>query len=182
MPPEPTALVGFSLLHVQHPGWWYHAAAVLKAHPDDMSAAIYPVALADQVIDLLTNSYEYFKRFRQVRMTIYLASLIAEQHQLIAQKANLPPEEQNRRYTMALKFHERIARTYRREGWYAPLLATLKQMASCAQELSMVEKQVEALLEQSSPCRFINVSHDVSCIETDCSCVHGRVGAQHTGS
>ncbi|RKP05858.1 Gryzun, putative trafficking through golgi-domain-containing protein, partial [Thamnocephalis sphaerospora] len=161
-----TAVDPDSLL--QHPGFYYHAAAMcvarrrrsfMRAEKDHTAAMMAP---ADQVarfvsvldpafaealdvergvdhsamaIELLTKSYEQFKRFRNVRMTLYLASEIATEYFEAA------------KYDMAIKFFDRIAKTYRKERWYTVLQSILSRSLECSRPLSMWDKAVEYLVE-----------------------------------
>lgn len=58
-----------------------------------------------QIIELFTLAYEHFKRHRGVRHTLHVASQIAGIHALDGNPS------------MSARFDERVARTYRREGW-----------------------------------------------------------------
>ncbi|KAI8917170.1 Gryzun, putative trafficking through golgi-domain-containing protein [Powellomyces hirtus] len=87
------------------------------------------------VIELLTKSYEQFKKHRAGRMTLFLASEIARVY------------EQSGKYEMALKFFERIGKTYRKEHWPSVLRDVLRSSAQCARTLGRWETVAECLVE-----------------------------------
>lgn len=89
-------------------------------------------------IELLTKSYEQFKRYRNGRMTLYLAAEIAGTYY------------ETGKFEMALKFFERIGKTYRKEKWYMVLTSILRWSLRCAKELGSWEKAVECLVELMS--------------------------------
>ncbi|KAG9304758.1 hypothetical protein G9A89_003932 [Geosiphon pyriformis] len=89
-------------------------------------------------IELLTKSYEQFKKYKSGRMTLYLASEIAGTY------------FEAGKYEMALKFFERIAKTYRKEHWDAVLESILRLSLRCAKELEAWENVVEYLVELMS--------------------------------
>ncbi|KAF9585264.1 hypothetical protein BGW38_003138 [Lunasporangiospora selenospora] len=155
------------MLVLQHAGYFYHQAAnsgvqrrlrfqmADEAFPDN---AIAPVMTADfpfppslqsmnaeravdhltLTIELLTKSYEQFKRYKAGRMTLYLASEIAGAYYSAG------------KFDMALKFFERIAKTYRKEKWNLVLTSILKWSIRCAEELGFWELVVEYLIEMLS--------------------------------
>ncbi|TPX72790.1 hypothetical protein SpCBS45565_g00138 [Spizellomyces sp. 'palustris'] len=93
---------------------------------------------ATLVIELLTRSYEQFKKHRAGRMTLFLASEIARVY------------EQSGKYEMALKFFERIGKTYRKEHWPNVLKDVLKWSVQCARTLGRWDVVVECLVELMS--------------------------------
>ncbi|ORZ16695.1 Gryzun, putative trafficking through golgi-domain-containing protein [Lobosporangium transversale] len=144
------------MLILQHAGYFYHQAANCSAYPDSNVAPIpttskpFPPTLqsmnAERAIDhlaltieLLTKSYEQFKRYKAGRMTLFLASEIAGTYYSAG------------RFEMALKFFERIGKTYRKEGWNLILTSILKWSVQCAKELGYWENVVEYLIEMMSP-------------------------------
>ncbi|KAF7721040.1 hypothetical protein EC973_005523 [Apophysomyces ossiformis] len=86
-------------------------------------------------IELLTKSYEQFKRCKSGRMTLYLAAEIAGTYY------------ETGKYEMALKFFERIGKTYRKENWHMVLTSILRWSLRCAKELGSWERTVECLVE-----------------------------------
>ncbi|KAG0364056.1 Foie gras liver health family 1-domain-containing protein [Gamsiella multidivaricata] len=156
------------ILVLQHAGFFYHQAAncsvqrrlrfeaAEEAYPDSDVAPVptaskpYPPSLqsmnAERTIDhlaltieLLTKSYEQFKRYKAGRMTLFLASEIAGTYYTAG------------KFEMALKFFERIGKTYRKEGWTLILTSILKWSVQCAKELGYWENVVEFLIELLSP-------------------------------
>ncbi|KAI8910083.1 Foie gras liver health family 1-domain-containing protein [Entophlyctis helioformis] len=87
------------------------------------------------VIELLTKSYEHFKKFKNSRLTLYLASDIARVY------------EEGGKYDMALKFFERIGKTYRKESWFSVLGSINRIMIKCAQQLGLHQTRLECLVE-----------------------------------
>jgi hypothetical protein len=76
--------------------------------PPKMSAALAHEKSAphtEQIIELYTKAYDHYKGSKGVRMTLSLAYLIAGVH------------HQTQNLETALRFDERIGRTYRREQW-----------------------------------------------------------------
>ncbi|KAF9953552.1 hypothetical protein BGZ72_005333 [Mortierella alpina] len=112
-----------------------------KPHPPTLQSmnaerAIDHLALT---IELLTKSYEQFKRYKAGRMTLFLASEIAGTYYTAG------------KFEMALKFFERIGKTYRKERWNLILTSILKWSVQCAKELGYWENVVEYLIEMMSP-------------------------------
>ena len=140
---------------LQHPGFYYHLAAMCcaerrrrflemeKANQDnaEMANMIATEKLVDHsslTIELLTKSYEQFKRYRNGRMTLYLAAEIAGTYY------------ETGKYDMAIKFFERIGKTYRKEKWHMVLTSILRWSLRCAKELGSWAKAVECLFELMS--------------------------------
>ncbi|KAF9363708.1 hypothetical protein BGX34_003510 [Mortierella sp. NVP85] len=73
------------------------------------------------------------------RMTLFLASEIAGTYYAAG------------KFEMALKFFERIGKTYRKEGWNLILTSILKWSVQCAKQLEFWETVVECLVEMMSP-------------------------------
>ncbi|KAJ3175049.1 hypothetical protein HDU87_006445 [Geranomyces variabilis] len=107
-----------------------------QAHSFDLAlASEESVDHATLVIELLTKSYEQFKKHRAGRMTLFLASEIARVY------------EQSGKYEMALKFFERIGKTYRKERWPAVLKDVLRWSSRCAWTLGRWDVVAECLVE-----------------------------------
>jgi hypothetical protein len=136
---------------MQHPGFYYHLAAMccaerrrryLEAERADASSPVLQkeklVDHSNLTIELLTKSYEQFKRYRNGRMTLYLAAEIAGTYY------------ETGKFEMALKFFERIGKTYRKEKWHMVLTSILRWSLRCAKELVNFEKAVECLVELMS--------------------------------
>ncbi|GBC06239.1 hypothetical protein RclHR1_06700003 [Rhizophagus clarus] len=143
---------------LQHPGFYYYIAAKYNSlrrkkflnlekymkkegidksilPPQDTLDAEQSIDHSTLTIELYTKSYEQFKTQKTGRMTLYLASEIANTY-LDAGK-----------YETALKFFERIAKTYRKEHWHTILESILRWSLVCAKELGTWEKVVEYLVE-----------------------------------
>ncbi|KAI9362023.1 Gryzun, putative trafficking through golgi-domain-containing protein [Zopfochytrium polystomum] len=87
------------------------------------------------IIELLTKAYEQFKAHKSGRMTLFLASDIARMY------------ETSGKQEMALKFFERIGKTYRKENWPAILHSILSSIVRCAEVLGRKATAVESLFE-----------------------------------
>lgn len=70
---------------------------------------------SEQIIELYTKAYDYYKASKGVRMTLQLAYLIARVH------------HDTHTFETALRFDQRIAKTYRRERWFDILSSILKR-------------------------------------------------------
>ncbi|ORY47827.1 hypothetical protein BCR33DRAFT_764198 [Rhizoclosmatium globosum] len=86
-------------------------------------------------IELLTKSYEQFKRAKSGRMTLFLAAEIARVYESAGKSE------------MALKFFERIGKTYRKENWPSVLAVILGLSVGCARKIGRVGAVVEGLVE-----------------------------------
>lgn len=145
---------------LQHPGFYYHLAAMCCAErrrrylemskleaSKEKSASASTTMLASLLkseqqvdhssltIELLTKSYEQFKRYHNGRMTLYLAAEIAGTYY------------ETGKFEMALKFFERIGKTYRKERWYTILTSILRWSLRCAKELESWDRAIECLVE-----------------------------------
>ncbi|GAN09099.1 glutathione transferase omega-1 [Mucor ambiguus] len=139
---------------LQHPGFYYHLAAMccaerrrrfLEIERSDANSDTNPVLQTEKLVDhssltieLLTKSYEQFKRYRNGRMTLYLAAEIAGTYY------------ETGKFEMAIKFFERIGKTYRKEKWHMVLTSILRWSLRCAKELGSWERAVECLVELMS--------------------------------
>ncbi|KAL1915276.1 uncharacterized protein VTP21DRAFT_7552 [Calcarisporiella thermophila] len=86
-------------------------------------------------IDLLSKSYDTFKRHNCTRMTLYLAAEIGNAY------------FESKEYDKAAQFFERIAKSYRKEKWYTILASILHLSVKCARELGRWGHAVELLVE-----------------------------------
>ncbi|KAF8435107.1 Gryzun, putative trafficking through golgi-domain-containing protein [Boletus edulis BED1] len=91
------------------------------------------------VLELYTKSYELFKKYSstasQGRLTLWIASRIAQTYY------------QSGKFELAVRFFERIAKTYRREKWNAMLRPLFLTWYACAKKLGDVELTVRLLVE-----------------------------------
>jgi tetratricopeptide (TPR) repeat protein len=147
---------------LQHPGFYYHLAAMccaerrrrylemskLEASKEKTASSTTPTTMLSSLlkseqqvdhssltIELLTKSYEQFKRYHNGRMTLYLAAEIAGTYY------------ETGKFEMALKFFERIGKTYRKERWYTILTSILRWSLRCAKELESWDRAIECLVE-----------------------------------
>ena len=145
---------------LQHAGFYFHLAAMCSAErrrryidmakwkdsenkTDDPTYRSAMTALTEEeqidhsalTIELLTKGYEQFKKHRNTRMTLYLAAEIAGTYYEAG------------KFEMALKFFERIGKTYRKESWHTVLTSILRWSLRCAKELSMTISVVGYLVE-----------------------------------
>jgi trafficking protein particle complex subunit 11 len=145
---------------LQHAGFYFHLAAMCSAErrrryidmekwkaseakTDDPTYRFAMAALTEEeqidhsalTIELLTKGYEQFKKHRNTRMTLYLAAEIAGTYYEAG------------KFEMALKFFERIGKTYRKESWHTVLTSILRWSLRCAKELGMTTSVVGYLVE-----------------------------------
>ncbi|KAG0317298.1 hypothetical protein BGZ97_005596 [Linnemannia gamsii] len=185
------------MLVLQHAGYFYHQSAncsvqrrlrfemAEEAYPDSAVAPVptssrpYPPTLqsmnAERAIDhlaltieLLTKSYEQFKRHKAGRMTLFLASEIAGTYYTAG------------KFEMALKFFERIGKTYRKEGWNLILTSILKWSIQCAKELGFWENVVEYLIEMMSPDMPATEAKRLSVFDELLSILHTKIHPANT--
>ena len=94
---------------------------------------------ADTVIELLTKAYEHFKQQKSNRMILHIASLMAEEYY------------EQEKYSMAKKFYDRIAKTYRKEKWTSILSEIVGRSFECARHLKMYRDVLVYSIELMSP-------------------------------
>lgn len=91
------------------------------------------------ILELYTKSYELFKKHSsttsQGRLTLWIAYRIAHTYY------------ESEKFDVAIRFFERIAKTYRREKWKHMLRPLLSMWYTCAQKLSDVELMATLLVE-----------------------------------
>ncbi|OAX31943.1 hypothetical protein K503DRAFT_702885 [Rhizopogon vinicolor AM-OR11-026] len=91
------------------------------------------------ILELYTKSYEVFKKYNsttsQGRLTLWIAYRIAHTYY------------ESEKFDVAIRFFERIAKTYRKEKWNDMLRPLLSTWYSCAQKLGDVELMVTLLVE-----------------------------------
>ncbi|EIM80572.1 uncharacterized protein STEHIDRAFT_67962 [Stereum hirsutum FP-91666 SS1] len=146
---------------LQHPGFsYYMAARATEKRRERLMAMIETVITSEQnlnnspgfanerkvdhltiILELFTKSYELFKKYSlpngqgQGRLTLRIAYRIAQTYYEAG------------KFDMAVRFFERIARTYRREKWGSMLRPLLSTWYACAQQLGDVELSVKLLVE-----------------------------------
>ncbi|TFK50937.1 hypothetical protein OE88DRAFT_1726063 [Heliocybe sulcata] len=142
---------------LQHPGFYYYTAArrterrrerFLAVSEDDATRMAPPGYTNEKKVDhltiileLYTKSYELFKQYAppnvqsQGRLTLYIAYRIAQTYY------------DSGKFDMAVRFFERIAKTYRRESWGSMMGPLLSTWYRCAQQLGDVELSVKLLIE-----------------------------------
>ncbi|KIP04097.1 hypothetical protein PHLGIDRAFT_31528 [Phlebiopsis gigantea 11061_1 CR5-6] len=146
---------------MMHPGFYYYMAArgtenrrsrFLRAlendSPDNPTTSSPGFANENKVdhlaiiLELYTRSYELFKKYsasnasqNQGRQTLWIAYRIAQTYY------------ESGKFDMAVRFFERIAKTYRREKWDVMLVPLLSTWYRCAQQLGDMELSVQLLLE-----------------------------------
>ncbi|KAJ2928613.1 hypothetical protein H1R20_g8470, partial [Candolleomyces eurysporus] len=112
------------------------------------------------VLELYTKAYELFKRHSPTpsnqatsRLTSWIAYRIAETHYEAG------------KFDTASRFFERIAKTYRKEGWYPMLNPLLSRWYSCAQQMGDVELSIKLLIEMMG--QDLAESEDPNALEED---------------
>jgi hypothetical protein len=140
---------------LQHPGHYYYMAArctearrerFLTSEGISQGTSAAPGYTNEKKIDhltlileLYTKSYEVFKKYNsatsQGRLTLWIAYRIAHTYY------------ESEKFDVAIRFFERIAKTYRREKWKHMLRPLLSTWYSCAQKLGDVELMATLLVE-----------------------------------
>ncbi|EIN06785.1 hypothetical protein PUNSTDRAFT_115294 [Punctularia strigosozonata HHB-11173 SS5] len=145
---------------LQHPGFYYYMAARCTEHRRErFLAAEEEEATSNKpstapgfanekkvdhltiILELYTRAYELFKKYSpsvgtgQGRQTLLIAYRIAQTYY------------ESGKFDMAVRFFERIAKTYRRERWNSMLAPLLVTWYKCAQQLGDVELTVRLLVE-----------------------------------
>uniref|UniRef100_A0A8H7Y8D4 Trafficking protein particle complex subunit 11 domain-containing protein n=1 Tax=Psilocybe cubensis TaxID=181762 RepID=A0A8H7Y8D4_PSICU len=145
---------------LQHPGFYYYVAARCTEMRRERFMAIADAELSQKPIalspgysnekkvehlaiinELYTKAYELFKKYSsasnqgQGRLTLWIAYRIAQTYYEAG------------KFDMAVRFFERIAKTYRRERWNSMLRPLLSTWYACAQQLGDVELSIKLLVE-----------------------------------
>ncbi|PPQ63022.1 hypothetical protein CVT24_005968 [Panaeolus cyanescens] len=145
---------------MQHPGYYYYMAAkCTELRRERFLAALEAEAAGQPIVlspgftnekkvehlaivnELYTKAYELFKKHSpassqgQGRLTLWIAYRIAQTYYDAG------------KFDMAVRFFERIAKTYRREKWNQMLHPLLSTWYSCAQRLGDVELSIKLLIE-----------------------------------
>ncbi|KAI5826272.1 hypothetical protein K523DRAFT_419385 [Schizophyllum commune Tattone D] len=143
---------------LQHPGFYYYVAAhcteMRRARFMDALGAMSPASanspgFANErkvehlviILELYTKAYELFKKYTPAsasqpgRQTLYIAYKIAQTYQTSG------------KFDMAVRFFERIAKTYRREQWGEMLRPLLATWYECAKLLGDMEMSVRLVVE-----------------------------------
>ncbi|KAF8918186.1 Gryzun, putative trafficking through golgi-domain-containing protein [Mucidula mucida] len=145
---------------LQHPGFYYYMAArctemrrerflaTLEAEARlfwKRGVSSSPGFANEKKVDhlLYTKAYELFKKHTptlpqsqsQARLTLWIAYRIGQTY------------FDSGKFDMAVRFFERIARTYRRESWDTMLRPLLTTWYACVQQLGDVELSVRLLIE-----------------------------------
>ncbi|GAA5919086.1 hypothetical protein JCM1841_003742 [Sporobolomyces salmonicolor] len=158
-PPSPV-LVPLNVL--QHPGHYYYLSAVcaverrerfraiqqaMELEQDGLGVTPATPALAHEakvdhaevIIELLTKAYEFFKAHKTKNMTFFIAAQIARAH------------FEGGNHEMALKFHDRIAKNYRRDRWRDILDSILELSFRSAVKIGDYPSAIRAGFELLSP-------------------------------
>ncbi|KAG2132301.1 Gryzun, putative trafficking through golgi-domain-containing protein [Suillus bovinus] len=102
------------------------------------------------ILELYTKSYEVFKKHSsttsQGRLTLWIAYRIAHTY------------FESEKFDIAVRFFERIAKTYRKEKWKHMLRPLLSTWYACAQKLSEVELMAMLLVEMIGYAQTVNES------------------------
>ncbi|KAI0061971.1 hypothetical protein BV25DRAFT_1805032 [Artomyces pyxidatus] len=156
---------------LQHPGFYYYMAAsatekrrgrfLSTLEVAELQAVPIPPGFVNEkkvdhlaiVLEMYTKSYELFKKHSAIsngqgqgRLTLRIAYRIAQTYHASG------------KFDMAVRFFERIARTYRREKWGSMLRPLLATWYACAQQLGDVELSVRLLVEM--------LGHGTSLVDT----------------
>lgn len=101
-------------------------------------------------LELLTKAYEQFKISKSKRINVFIASEIAMIY------------ETSGKFDIALKFYERISKSYRKDGWLNLLASVCRRMFNCALKCGNSQVVMDSTLEQLAISRAENVNliHD----------------------
>ncbi|KAJ7209783.1 Gryzun, putative trafficking through golgi-domain-containing protein [Mycena pura] len=146
---------------LQHPGYYYYMAAKCtearrerflaaletENSPSNPSAGFVNEKKVDHltlILELYTKAYELFKKYAPTnaqnpnqgsRLTLWIAYRIGQTYY------------ESGKFEMAVRFFERIAKSYRREKWILLLRPLLVTWYACAQRLGDVELSIRLLVE-----------------------------------
>lgn len=146
---------------LQHPGYYYYMAArctetrrerfQVAVDAEQSQQPVLSPGYANEkkvqhyaiILELYTKAYEIFKKHSlttaqnqaQSRLTLWIAYRIAQTY------------HDSGDFQTAVRFFERIAKTYRREKWYHMLRPLLVTWYACARQLGDVELCIKLLLE-----------------------------------
>ncbi|KAJ6491785.1 Gryzun, putative trafficking through golgi-domain-containing protein [Mycena vitilis] len=148
---------------LQHPGYYYYMAAKCtearrerflaaaeaedsQKLPGNPSPGFSNEKKVDHLIiilELYTKAYELFKKYapanaqnqNQGRLTLWIAYRIGQTYY------------ESGKFEMAVRFFERIAKSYRRERWALLLRPLLATWLACARQLGDVELSIRLLVE-----------------------------------
>ncbi|KAJ7099520.1 Gryzun, putative trafficking through golgi-domain-containing protein [Mycena belliarum] len=163
---------------LQHPGYYYYMAAKCtearrerflaiadgEQSPVNPSPGFTNEKKVDHLIiilELYTKAYEVFKKYapahaqnqNQGRLTLWIAYRIGQTYY------------ESGKFEMAVRFFERIAKSYRREKWGLLLRPLLATWYACAQQLGDVELSIRLLVEMLS--YGVEESDDPTALEED---------------
>ncbi|KAJ7169134.1 Gryzun, putative trafficking through golgi-domain-containing protein [Mycena crocata] len=164
---------------LQHPGYYYYMAAkctearrerflaaaeaeASQKAPSNPSPGFTNEKKVDHLIiilELYTKAYELFKKYasanaqnqNQGRLTLWIAYRIGQTYY------------ESGKFDMAVRFFERIAKSYRRENWGLLLRPLLATWYACAQQLGDVELSIKLLVEMLG----VEESDDPASLEED---------------
>ncbi|KAJ7350608.1 Gryzun, putative trafficking through golgi-domain-containing protein [Mycena albidolilacea] len=148
---------------LQHPGYYYYMAAkctearrerflAAAEAEDNLKSPVNPspgfmnekkVDHLVIILELYTKAYELFKKYapansqnqNQGRLTLWIAYRIGQTYY------------ESGKFQMAVRFFERIAKSYRREKWGLLLRPLLATWYACARQLGDVELSIRLLVE-----------------------------------
>ncbi|KAJ7030012.1 Gryzun, putative trafficking through golgi-domain-containing protein [Mycena alexandri] len=166
---------------LQHPGYYYYMAAkCTEARRERFLAAAEAEASQNSphnpspgfinekkvdhliiVLELYTKAYELFKKYapanaqnqNQGRLTLWIAYRIGQTYY------------ESGKFDMAVRFFERIAKSYRREKWGLLLRPLLATWYACARQLGDVELSIRLLVEMLG--YGVEKSEDPASLEED---------------
>ncbi|RDB24899.1 Trafficking protein particle complex subunit 11 [Hypsizygus marmoreus] len=171
-------LLGINPSHaLQHPGFYYYMAAKCTEMRRERFLAALEMEQSQKlvvsspgfanekkvdhltiILELYTKAYELFKKYTpqspsQSRLTLWIAYRIAQTYY------------DSGKFDMAIRFFERIAKTYRREKWGSMLRPLLATWYACARELGDVDLSVKLLIEMLG--HDVGETEDPTSVEED---------------
>ncbi|KAH9944784.1 Gryzun, putative trafficking through golgi-domain-containing protein [Amylocystis lapponica] len=160
---------------LQHPGFYYYMAArcterrrerflsAVEAETTSASPGFTNEKKVDHlvyILELYTRSYDLFRHYNPVgdqsqgRLTLWIAYLIAHTYY------------ESGKFDLAVRFFERIAKTYRREKWDSLLRPLLSTWYACAQQMGDMELSVRLLFEMLG-CGVSSTQDDPDAVQED---------------
>jgi hypothetical protein len=157
-----------AVVSLQHAGYYYQVAACCMVQRRQCFMRLAPDAIArftpaqqaaydaekafdfgTATIELFTKAYEQFKKFKSQRMTLFLACEISRAY-LDSGKVDMAHKWVTFCLDVDIRFYDKVAKTYRKEQWFAILAKILDASLACTRQLQNFGAQTETLIELAS--------------------------------
>lgn len=143
----------------QAPDTWTSASLVQERKVDHSA----------QAIDALTRAHEVSKRQRRHRFSLFVASKIVY--------AYLEAEQ----YELALRFLERIVKTYQHELWTGPFVSQLLLALASTERIADRERQLRTLWALAGAQSLLDQGRAQAAVQQLRQCIKGEAVAPHKG-